>query len=150
MVDYNSVLLFVNENIYHSKVWDNSTETLRKKAINQAERTLKRLLPTIYTADSSIPVEHIAEQTLWTMKIDDTFQRAELGATSLSVDGVSISVKDKDRTICPFILEVNGITPDSLTGGLPRRKVGRYGTGISDNFRIDSCYKTAESYYRKD
>lgn len=124
---------YINLNIYQSKVWDTATDLFRTKAINQAERTLKRMLPIVY--ESGVPVEHLAEQVIWLMKIDDSFQRAELGASNISLDGISISIKDKDRTLAPFILEVNRITPDGITGGMTRRKVGRYSTSISDSHR---------------
>lgn len=121
---YEDVQAFIDENIYQSKVWDSATESARKKAVNNSARILKSFLPSIYVTD--VPVEHLAEQTVWLMKIDDSFQRSELGATSMSVDGFSISIADKDRSISPFILRINGISPDSITGGLTTRKVGRY------------------------
>lgn len=121
---YEEVNSFIEEHVFQSKVWDVADERFRKKAINQSIRTLKMLLPAIYKED--IPVEHLAEQTVWLMKVDDTFQRAELGASSMSVDGFSISIKDKDRSLAPFILTVNNITPDAVTGGLSKRRVVPY------------------------
>lgn len=132
---YNDVKAFIEENILQSKVWDASTEVYQRKAVNTAVRSLHRLLPDIYPKDKDIPVEHVAEQTVWLMKIDDTFQRAELGASSITVDSITISFNEKDRSIAPFILEENGISPDALTGGLTKRKVARYGTYISDSYR---------------
>ena len=126
MDKYSDVNTFIDEFIYQSKVWDKADERSRKKAINQSIRTLQMLLPNVYGED--IPTEHLAEQTVWLMKIDDTFQRAELGANSMSVDGFSISIKDKDRSLSPFILSVNGITPDAVTGGLSKRRVVPYST----------------------
>lgn len=130
---FNQVKTFIDEEIYQSKVWDRADEKSQKKAIRQAERTLKRLLPAIYS--EGVPVEHLAEQTIWLMKIDDTFQRAELGATNITLDGMSISIKDKDRSLSPFIFEVNSLSPDSVTGGLSKRKVARYSTSIYDSYR---------------
>lgn len=130
---YAQVKEFIDENIYYSKVWDTATNVLRQKAVRHAERTLRRVLPKLY--DGEIPVEHLAEQTVWLMKIDDTFQRAEMGVKSITLDGMSISFNDKDRSIAPFILEANGLSPDALTGGLARRKVARYGTYMSDSYR---------------
>lgn len=131
---FEQVSTFIDEEIYTSKVWDKANETTRRKAINHSMRTLIRLLPNIYSNDN-MPVEHLAEQTIWLMKIDDTFQRAELGATSITLDGMSISFKDKDRSLAPFIFEVNGISPDSVTGGLSKRKVGRYVRCFGDSYR---------------
>lgn len=131
---FEQVSTFMDEEMYTSKVWDKADERTRRKALNHSMRTLIRLLPNIYSTDN-MPVEHLAEQVVWLMKIDDTFQRAELGATNITLDGMSISIKDKDRSLAPFILEVNGISPDSVTGGLSKRKIGRYVTGFRDNYR---------------
>lgn len=123
------VEIFIAENILHSGVWDNATESQKVKAINQAERTLKRYFPDYY--EGSIPVEHTAEQCIWIMKIDDMVQRSELGATYISVDGISISYSNKDRSLCPFLMEVH----DLSEGWNLRRKVGSYMTTIHDGYR---------------
>ena len=130
---FEQVKSFIESEIYQSKVWDNSTEVMQKKAIKQSERTLKRFFPSTY--EDGVPVEHLAEQTIWLMKIDDTFQRSQLGATNITLDGMSISMKDKDRTLSPFILEVHQITPDAITGGMRKRKVARYSRNVHDTFR---------------
>lgn len=122
---------FIETNIYHSKVWDQASEKYRLKAINQAKRTLIRLLPQFYA--EAVDVESLAEQTIWIMKIDDTFQRADMGATSISVDGMSIAITDKDRTLAPFILEKHNLPAT----GLVRRKVGRYQRVPGDSARLE-------------
>ena len=124
---------YIDENIYHSKVWDKADNKARLKAVNNSERILMRLLSKYIGAE--IPVEFLAEQAVYLMRVDDTFLRAELGATNITLDGMSISVKDKDRTIAPAILDSLGITPDAITGGLSRRKVGKYTTSIGDSYR---------------
>ncbi|HBI7084835.1 TPA: hypothetical protein K8M77_000306 [Clostridium perfringens] len=120
---------FIADNILHSEVWDSATEQQKKKAVNQANRTLKRMFPKVYTAE--VPIEHLAEQTLWILKIDDMFQRAELGATYIAVDGVAMNIANKDRSICPFLMEVLNLSE----GWNSRRKVGRYSTYMKDSFR---------------
>lgn len=130
---FEEVRAFIDEEVYQSKVWDNASDTARKKAVKQSIRTLKRFFPSQYS--NVVPVDHLAEQVIWLMKVDDTFQRAELGATNITIDGMSISIKDKDRALAPYILDVNGITPDAVTGGLSRRKVARYSLKRKDTFR---------------
>lgn len=120
---------YISENILHSSSWDSADEKQKIKAINQSERTLKRLFPKIYT--SEIPVEHLAEQCIWILKIDDMVQRAEMGATSISIDGISISYSQKDRSLCPYIMEVLNLSE----GWNLRRKVGRYSTLLADSNR---------------
>lgn len=120
---------FIVENILHSGVWDSADEVQRKKAVNQSERMLKRYFPKVYTEE--VPVEHLAEQSIWILKVDDLFQRADMGATYISVDGVSMNIKDKDRSLCPFIMEVLNLS----SGWNQRRKVGRYSKSILDTHR---------------
>ena len=120
---------FISENILHSGVWDSASEVQRKKAVNQSERMLKRFFPKVYT--SEVPIEHLAEQSIWILKIDDMFQRADMGATYISVDGVSMNIKAKDRSVCPFLMEELNLSE----GWNLRRKVGRYSTSISDSNR---------------
>ena len=120
---------FIKDNILHSSVWDSAESVQRTKAVNQAERTLKRYFPRVYA--NEVPVEHLAHQVIWLLKIDDTIQRAELGATYISVDGISITYSQKDRSLCPFIMEELNLSE----GWNLRRKVGSYSTKLSDSNR---------------
>lgn len=129
MEKVNAVNSFIAENILHSGAWDSATEEQKKKAVNQSERTLKRFFPKRYEAE--VPVEHLAEQSLWILKIDDMFQRAEMGATYISVDGISMNISTKDRSVCPFIMEELNLSE----GWNTRRKVGRYSKSIFDTNR---------------
>lgn len=120
---------FIRDNILHSGVWDSAESVQRTKAVNQAERTLKRYFPRVYA--NEVPVEHLAHQVIWLLKIDDTIQRAELGATYISVDGISITYSQKDRSLCPFIMEELHLSE----GWNLRRKVGSYSTSLRDSYR---------------
>ena len=120
---------FITENVLHSEVWDSATDIQRGKAVKQTERTLKRLFPKKYK--ENIPVEHLAEQCLWILKIDDMIQRAEMGATYITVEGITISYTQKDRSICPFIMEELNLSE----GFNARRKVGSYSTSLFDSNR---------------
>ena len=121
---------FISENILHSEVWDKATEVQKKKAVNQATRSLIQLLGKKYP-DGTIPIEHIAEQCVWILKIDDMVQRSEMGAKYINVDGVSVSYSQKDRSLCPFIMQVFNLSD----GWNSRRKVGHYSTRLSDSYR---------------
>lgn len=115
----NEINEFINENILHSKVWDVADEKTKVKAINNAKRTLNMLLPKQY--EKGIPTEHIAEQCIWMLKIDDSIQRSELGITYIQVDGVSMNISDKERSIAPFICKAF-----NLPNGYTKRRVGMY------------------------
>ena len=80
-MDINVVDEYIAENVLQSKVWDVADSRTRTKAINNAQRILRMMLPNKYKSDEEIPVEHIAEQSIWMLKIDDSLQRSELGIT---------------------------------------------------------------------
>lgn len=120
---------FISDNILHSAVWDSAGELQRKKAVNQSERMLKRFFPKIYIDE--VPIEHLAEQSIWILKIDDMFQRAEMGVSSISIDGISMNINAKDRSVCPFIMEELHLSE----GWNLKRKVAKYSTSIFDTNR---------------
>ncbi|MBH8600131.1 hypothetical protein [Thermoactinomyces sp. CICC 23799] len=84
--------------VLHTEAWDEADETMRIKALNQAEKDLSEFLGDI---DFEIPVEAIYEQALWILCMDDAIQKAELGVTSVSVDGVSVSMAKAPPRISP-------------------------------------------------
>ncbi|MFT8313250.1 MAG: hypothetical protein ABF633_03230 [Clostridium sp.] len=120
------ITAYITDNIYHSEQWNEATEALRKKAVNNSAATLLNVLKKYYTVEADIPDDVIAHQTIWFMRIDDTFLRAEMGVTYIQMSGLMITIKDKDRSIAPYVLDALKITPDALTGGVSRRKVGSY------------------------
>lgn len=120
---------YIDENILQSAVWDSADDRVKKKAINNATRILKTNLSKYYP--DTIPVEHLAEQVIWMLKIDDSLQRAEMGITYIQVDGISMNISDIDRTICPFIYKALKLP----VGYLNRRRVANYNLKICDTFR---------------
>lgn len=124
-----SVTEYIELNILHSKLFDTASPDNKLKAINQAVNTLIRHLD-VYVSKESIPVEDVAEQVMWLFKMDDTMQRAELGTTSISVDGVSVSFTEMDRTIAPNVLNIYGIRSTK------RRRVGSYEVPVRDTMRV--------------
>lgn len=127
------VTQYIEESILHSKLFDNASDQQKNKAVNQAISTLLRYLPAVYKSRESLPVEDVVEQVLWLLKLDDMMQRAEMGATMITVEGVQVQLKDMDRTIAPSILNLYGIKDTK------KRRVGNYSdsmgyrTGIGRN-----------------
>lgn len=122
----NDVTAYITDNIYHSSVWDEADETSRKKAINNSIDLLTTKLSNYFKAEEDIPVNVLSNQVVWFMRIDDTFLRAEMGATYIQMAGVMVNLANKDRSIAPYVLDFLDITPDPITGGIPKRKVGSY------------------------
>ena len=137
MPTVDEVTLYIAENVLHSKLYDNCTPEVKIKVVNQAKSTLFRYMPDVYRDTENLPVEDVAEQVLWLLKMDDTMQRAEMGALMITVDGVQIQMKDMDRTIAPKLMALYGKTT------LRRAKVGMYSKG--SHYRVGQKYPP--SYY---
>ena len=117
---------YISNNIFHSSTWDSLQSADQLKAVGNYIDVLTTRLKDYFPDEQSIPVNVLANQTVWFVRIDDTFLRAEMGVTYIQMSGVMVNIKDKDRSISPYVLDYLGITPDALTGGLSRRKVGQY------------------------
>lgn len=120
---------YIKSNVLHSNAFDKADSLQKEKAVNQARNMLVRFLPHIYSSLESVPVEDVAEQALWLLKMDDSVQRAEQGAKSIRVDGITINYSDMDRTIAPIIQRLHGVR------SIRQMKVARYVVPKSNTFR---------------
>lgn len=129
---FQEVSNFIDANILQSHLWDAASLEYRSKAVNNAELNLKTLLSDVYTGAESIPVDDIAQQAIFLMKIDDSFQRAELGVVQMSIDGMTLIFRDRDYTIAPYISGKYGIT---VVNG-KRRRTASYNVDPYTSYRI--------------
>ena len=129
---FQEVSNFIDANILQSQLWDAATPEYRSKAVNNAELNLKTLLADVYAGEESIPVDDIAQQAIFLMKIDDSFQRAELGVVQMSIDGMTLIFRDRDYTIAPYISGKYGIT---VVNG-KRRRTASYNVDPYTSYRI--------------
>jgi len=125
-----AVTAYINENVLHSKLYDQSDDVTKLKVVNQASNTLVKYLPDVYNSVEEIPLDELSEQVLWLLKMDDSMQRAEMGAIMITVDGVTIQLRDMDRTISPKILSLHGRTSTR------KRKVASYSIPLQDTSRV--------------
>lgn len=116
------VTQFVENYIYHNSVFVEATEEQQFRAINHCELLLVKRLSKYFKEIKDIPLDILSHQVVWLMQIDDTFIRADMGATYVQMAGVMVTIKDKDRSIAPYVLQSLGITEADLN----RRKVARY------------------------
>ncbi|PFW43794.1 hypothetical protein [Priestia megaterium] len=114
---------FIETNILHSDIWDSADSKRQEKAINNASINLYNYYKQYDEVNRPIPVEAIAYQTLWLLKIDDTIQRAAQGVSYVNVSGMGINLLNIDRSIAPEVLRMLG------------RRIGRYQLNIEDTFR---------------
>lgn len=132
MTAVNEVSKFIDEYVLHSELWDAAEEKRKQKAVNNAAVTLLSILTEEYTEATDIPVEDVAWQAIWILKIDDSFQRAEMGVQQMSVDGVTILFRDRDNTVAPQISQKYGI---STVNG-QRRRTASYRIPANSTYRI--------------
>lgn len=123
---------YVDETVVQSYIWDSATDKLKTKAVNRAEMVLTTVLGDIVEV---FPVEVVAEQAVWLLKIDDTVERAEQGIVSVMVDGTMISIKNRDTSIAQVVYKLLGI-PTTAIGS--RRKIGAYKGYYSNSQRWGS------------
>lgn len=128
---FEEVSKYIDENILQSVLWDAATPDIKRKATNNAYESLARLLPDVFQ-DREIEVDDIAQQAVFLLKIDDSFQRAELGVVQMSIDGMTLIFRDRDYTIAPYISGKYGIT---VVNG-KRRRTASYRVDPYTSYRI--------------
>ncbi|MBA4542893.1 hypothetical protein H1164_08260 [Thermoactinomyces daqus] len=87
---------YFDENVLHSQPWDQADDTVKQKALNNAEIVLYREFRGLYDISNpvnQIPLPAIYEQALWMLRQDDTILKAEMGVTGIGVSGISIQTK---------------------------------------------------------
>lgn len=124
MYSKEEVTAFVDEYVLHSELYDKATDVQKAKAVKQSILTLEDHL----TKDN-ITLRDVAEQAVFLFKLDSTIQRAELGVNYVMVDGVQLTIKEKDRTLAPSIMKRYGISSTA------KRRVGRYHVGLQHSNR---------------
>lgn len=122
MFDKEEVYDYIDENILHSDPYDEADDKKKSKAVNQAVNTLEDHV-------DDVTLQDVAEQVVFLFKIDSSLQRAELGVNFFTVDGVQMTIQNKDRTLAPSIMKRHEITNTAS------RRVGSYAMGLYHTFR---------------
>lgn len=141
MATVTEVSAYIDENILHSELWDSAPEKRQVKAVNNAIKVLHSFLSFMFPEEADVPVHSVASQAIWMLKIDDSFQRAEMGVQQMTVDGVTILFRDRDNTLAPSVSNEYGL---NLVNGRKRRTAS-YRVGRDDTYRIpiDNSMKQA-------
>ncbi|MFW8618667.1 hypothetical protein ACOJB1_12550 [Enterococcus innesii] len=128
---YQEVAEYIDKNVLQSVLWDAADETVKSKAVHNAYESLKRLLPELW-ADKEMAVDDIAQQAIFILKIDDSFQRAEMGVVQMSIDGMTLIFRDREFVIAPYISNKYNI---SVVNGR-RRRTASYRIDPFHSYRI--------------
>lgn len=125
---------YISINVFNSGVWDELPHESKVKAIFNSYRVLVNLLPDIYgvNGDDRIDTDDLVNEIMWLIRRDDSVERAEQGATMITLDGMTLAfnMSDGARLICPFIQRKYNL---SATGQV--RRVGRYSVRREDTHR---------------
>jgi hypothetical protein len=107
---YEEVKTYITENILKNEIFIKATEEEKNRAIREAEQQLRNF----YGKKNEFPTEAISYQTLWNLRVDDSIEKAEQGISSISLNGISISVNSPRSIISPQVTQILG------------RRIGRF------------------------
>jgi hypothetical protein len=110
MVNLTEATEYITQNILNNEEFLTVPSSKQQVALNNAESQLKDY----YGARKELPLQTICIQAIWLLRVDDALKRAEQGVTSVSVNGISISVGSKRSYVSPEVIGILG------------RRYGRY------------------------
>lgn len=110
MIKVNHVESYITNSVLHSNQWDVASEKIKQKAVNNSIAKLKQILKPEIAKGYELEIEDVALQAVWMLKVDDSFQRAEMGATYIAVDGIMMMFSFKDNTLSPDVARKFGIS----------------------------------------
>jgi hypothetical protein len=102
-VDLATADVYFSESVLHNDAWVNADNDSKQRALNNASNILSRQY-----RNRTIPDEAVFEQAIWLLKISEARKQAEQGVTSYSVDGISVSLSQIDRTLAPTVIQIMG------------------------------------------
>lgn len=128
------VQAYIDQNIYNSAVWDSLDDKMKMKAIYNAYRILVSQLPDIFgsTEASTIDLDDLVAEIMWIIKRDDSTDRADQGATMITLGDMSMQF-DSKRTGVIIAPEI--VTKYQLSASGHKRMVGSYDVPLSDTAR---------------
>ncbi|WP_163530881.1 hypothetical protein [Halobacillus ihumii] len=100
-IDLQAAETYFTEEVFENAAWVNADEPDKKRALKNASNILYRYYSQYDPEKRPIPNQAVFEQTHWLLKISEARKQAEAGVTSYSVDGISVSLSQVDRTIAP-------------------------------------------------
>ncbi len=125
---------YIDMNIYNSAVWDALEDKQKLKAIYNAYRLLVSMLPDIFGKEdaTTIDLDDLVAEIMWIIKKDDSTDRAEQGATMLTLGDMTIQFDSKRAGV---VIAPEIITKYNLSATGQRRRVGRYEVPLQDTTR---------------
>lgn len=109
MIELIEAETYIDENILHADEWRSADDQTKQRAIRNSFNILSRSYQKFST-------EAICLQALWLLRIDDSVRRTEQGATTINVDGITVSFAQINRTIAPDVIQILGRRIGRSTG----------------------------------
>jgi len=94
---------YFDEFVLNNEAWKSADESTRNRALNNASRILERHFPRRIISE-----EAVFEQSIWIMKISEARKQATQGVVSYSIDGISVTLSQVDRSISPEVISMLG------------------------------------------
>ena len=94
---------YFEEEVFHNEMWTAATEESKNRALKNADNILSRRY-----SRRTVPAEAVFEQALWIMKISEARKQSEQGVVNYSIDGISVSLSQVDRSIAPAVMDLLG------------------------------------------
>lgn len=114
---------YFTESVLHNDAWVNADNDSKQRALNNAANILSRQYP-----NRSILDEAVFEQAIWLLKISEARKQAEQGVVSYSIDGISVTLSQIDRSISPNVIQLLG------------RRIGRSESGRAGYIVTKDCH----------
>lgn len=95
--------VYFSEFVLNNDAWVNSDNDSKQRALNNASNILSR-----HYRNRVLPDEAVFEQAIWLLKITEARKQSEQGVVSYSVDGISVTLSQVDRTIAQPVLQMMG------------------------------------------
>lgn len=111
-VDLQTAEQYFTESVANNDAWVNADSDQKQRALNNASNIISRRYP-----NRTIPDEAVFEQAIWLLKISEARKTAEQGVTSYSIDGISVSLSQIDRTLAPETIAMLGRRVGQSTSG---------------------------------
>lgn len=128
------VQAYIDMNVYNSAVWDALADKQKLKAIYNSYRILVTMLPDIFKNEdaSTIDIDDLVAEIMWLIKRDDSTDRAEQGATMITLGDMSMQFDSRKTGV---IIAPEIITRYDLSATGQKRRVGRYELPLNDTAR---------------
>lgn len=123
---YEKVKNYIDESIFHSQNFDKLEDLQKQKAVKNAESLLYLMYKSYNPDDKPLPISAIAYQTIWIAGKNSAILQAEMGIASQSIEGMTQTFQQMDRTVAPEVKRILKKRVGSYSLSVPQTNRGVY------------------------